>query len=76
MEIEPYLEEYFYDRPEKVEEFRWGEIGDRMFIELKERSRPGSIKSSRISVSGPRPYLNPLIGCFSSQSKYSWGVIF
>lgn len=34
MEIEPYLEEYFYDRPEKVEEFRWGEIGDRIFIEF------------------------------------------
>jgi 5-methylcytosine-specific restriction protein B len=22
-EIEPYLEEYFYDRPEKIEPFRW-----------------------------------------------------
>lgn len=26
MEIEPYLEEYFFDRPEKVEEFRWQKI--------------------------------------------------
>lgn len=26
MEIEPYLEEYFFDRLEKVDEFRWDEI--------------------------------------------------
>jgi len=26
MEIEPYLEEYFYDQLEKVDEFRWGKI--------------------------------------------------
>lgn len=33
MEIEPYLEEYFYDRPHKAEEFRWGEVSDRLFVE-------------------------------------------
>jgi 5-methylcytosine-specific restriction protein B len=26
MEIEPYLEEYFYDQLEKVDEFRWDKI--------------------------------------------------
>jgi 5-methylcytosine-specific restriction protein B len=26
MEIEPYLEEYFFDRPEKARAFRWEEI--------------------------------------------------
>jgi 5-methylcytosine-specific restriction protein B len=26
MEIEPYLEEYFFDQPEKVDEFRWDKI--------------------------------------------------
>ncbi|MBD2014618.1 AAA family ATPase [Microcoleus sp. FACHB-53] len=26
MEIEPYLEEYFYDQLDKVDEFRWGKI--------------------------------------------------
>ncbi|MEQ9483288.1 McrB family protein [Coleofasciculus sp. F4-SAH-05] len=26
MEIEPYLEEYFFDQPDKVEEFRWQRI--------------------------------------------------
>jgi 5-methylcytosine-specific restriction protein B len=26
MEIEPYLEEYFYDQLEKVDEFRWSKI--------------------------------------------------
>ncbi|MFN8454698.1 MAG: AAA family ATPase [Anaerolineae bacterium] len=26
MEIEPYLEEYFFDRPETVEEFRWAKL--------------------------------------------------
>ncbi len=26
MEIEPYLEEYFFDQPEKVEDFRWEKI--------------------------------------------------
>ena len=25
-EIEPYLEEYFYDQPEKVELFRWEKL--------------------------------------------------
>jgi 5-methylcytosine-specific restriction protein B len=27
MEIEPYIEEYFFDQPSKVDEFRWGNIG-------------------------------------------------
>ena len=27
MEIEPYLEEYFFDRPDTVDNFRWGEVG-------------------------------------------------
>jgi len=27
MEIEPYIEEYFFDQPGKVDEFRWGKIG-------------------------------------------------
>ncbi|MGC9514355.1 McrB family protein [Methanocrinis sp.] len=26
MEIEPYLEEYFFDRPEKAKDFRWDEV--------------------------------------------------
>jgi 5-methylcytosine-specific restriction protein B len=26
MEIEPYLEEYFFDRPEEVEAFRWERV--------------------------------------------------
>ena len=26
MEIEPYLEEYFFDQPEKVENFRWDRV--------------------------------------------------
>jgi len=30
MEIEPYLEEYFFDQPEKVEEFRWYKISDKV----------------------------------------------
>ncbi|NEP46786.1 MAG: hypothetical protein F6K35_49395 [Okeania sp. SIO2H7] len=34
MEIEPYLEEYFCDRPYKVEEFRWREVSDRFFIDF------------------------------------------
>jgi len=28
MEIEPYLEEYFFDRPAVVDEYRWERIGD------------------------------------------------
>ncbi len=31
MEIEPYLEEYFFDRPESVESFRWGKVKSRIF---------------------------------------------
>ena len=30
MEIEPYLEEYFFAQPEKVDEFRWNKIKDFM----------------------------------------------
>ena len=30
MEIEPYLEEYFFDQPEKVEGLRWENIADRI----------------------------------------------
>jgi 5-methylcytosine-specific restriction protein B len=26
MEIEPYLEEYFFDRPEAIDQFRWQTI--------------------------------------------------
>ena len=26
MEIEPYLEEYFFDQPNKVNEFKWGTV--------------------------------------------------
>lgn len=26
MEIEPYLEEYFFDQPKKVDEFRWEQV--------------------------------------------------
>ena len=26
MEIEPYLEEYFFDQPKRLEEFRWSKI--------------------------------------------------
>jgi 5-methylcytosine-specific restriction protein B len=26
MEIEPYLEEYFFDRPQTVDQFRWQNI--------------------------------------------------
>ncbi|MFW6184711.1 MAG: McrB family protein, partial [Chloroflexota bacterium] len=28
MEIEPYLEEYFFDRPEQVDAFRWAQVGE------------------------------------------------
>ncbi len=31
MEIEPYLEEYFFDQPDKVEEFRWENIKLRIY---------------------------------------------
>ncbi|NEQ76360.1 MAG: hypothetical protein F6K23_26965 [Okeania sp. SIO2C9] len=30
MEIEPYLEEYFFAQPEKVDEFRWDKIQHRI----------------------------------------------
>jgi hypothetical protein len=32
MEIEPYLEEYFFNQPEKVEEFRWHKINEELHI--------------------------------------------
>ncbi|WP_242044558.1 McrB family protein [Anabaena azotica] len=32
MEIEPYLEEYFFDKPDKVDEFRWNKIYPRLHI--------------------------------------------
>ena len=28
MEIEPYLEEYFFDQPDRVDAFRWEKIGN------------------------------------------------
>jgi GTPase subunit of restriction endonuclease len=31
MEIEPYLEEYFFDQPETVEDFRWGKVRSDIF---------------------------------------------
>ncbi|NEP84365.1 MAG: ATPase, partial [Okeania sp. SIO3B3] len=31
MEIEPYLEEFFFAQPEKVDEFRWDKIEDLMW---------------------------------------------
>ena len=30
MEIEPYLEEYFFDQPDQVETFRWAKVGQEM----------------------------------------------
>jgi AAA domain (dynein-related subfamily)/EVE domain len=30
MEIEPYLEEYFFDQPDRVDEFRWNKIKDKI----------------------------------------------
>lgn len=33
-EIEPYLEEYFYDRPEKVRAFRWSVVSEKLKISL------------------------------------------
>ncbi|MBD2455382.1 AAA family ATPase [Nostoc sp. FACHB-87] len=32
MEIEPYLEEYFFNQPDKVDEFRWNKIYKRIHI--------------------------------------------
>ncbi|MDC0833690.1 AAA family ATPase [Geitlerinema sp. CS-897] len=32
MEIEPYLEEHFFDNPDRVEEFRWEKVKDRIGI--------------------------------------------
>ncbi|BAY94895.1 putative ATP-binding protein [Tolypothrix sp. PCC 7601] len=32
MEIEPYLEEYFFNQPEKVENFRWDQIKQSLWI--------------------------------------------
>lgn len=33
MEIEPYLEEYFFDQPDKVDRFRWDHVSDRILNE-------------------------------------------
>ena len=33
LEIEPYMEEYFFDQPEKVEEFRWDVIKSRVLLQ-------------------------------------------
>jgi len=30
MEIEPYLEEYFFDQPDKAKEFKWESISEQM----------------------------------------------
>ena len=30
MEIEPYLEEYFFDQPEKIKEFGWHKISSKI----------------------------------------------
>lgn len=30
MEIEPYLEEYFFDQPDKVDQFRWDKVKDKI----------------------------------------------
>ena len=38
-EIEPYLEEYFYDQPDKVEAFRWLDLSARC-VEGLGRTRP------------------------------------
>jgi 5-methylcytosine-specific restriction protein B len=32
MEIEPYLEEYFFNQLKKVDEFRWDEIKNKLWI--------------------------------------------
>ncbi len=31
MEIEPYLEEYFYDQRDIIKNFRWSEIENKLF---------------------------------------------
>jgi len=30
MEIEPYLEEYFFDQPAQVDEVRWEKVGEQL----------------------------------------------
>jgi 5-methylcytosine-specific restriction protein B len=30
MEIEPYLEEFFFDQPDKVDQFRWEKVKDKI----------------------------------------------
>ena len=32
MEIDPYLEEYFYNSLEQVEQFRWDEAKDKILV--------------------------------------------
>lgn len=36
MEIEPYLEEYFCDQPDKIHEFRWEQIKCKVFLWAKQ----------------------------------------
>lgn len=36
MEIEPYLEEYFFDQPGKVERFRWNRVADKILPESEQ----------------------------------------
>ena len=31
MEIEPYLEEYFFDQADKVDKFRWEKLQEKLF---------------------------------------------
>jgi hypothetical protein len=38
MEIEPYLEEYFFDQPDKVELFRWDKLREKIANESNESS--------------------------------------
>ena len=32
MEIEPYLEEFFFDQPDKLERFRWESVASQILI--------------------------------------------
>ena len=32
MEIEPYLEEYFFDQPEKIAKFRWEKVSEKLLV--------------------------------------------
>ena len=51
MEIEPYLEEYFFDQPQKMKAFRWERIAGRMGMEnekFAESNRP--VQSNGVEV--------------------------